>query len=67
MNQSDLHAAIDEAQRFLNKAHRLRLAPRSDDRKKLDWTSENTMLTAEVKRASMDLTRALAVIRRTAR
>ncbi len=65
MNQSDLIEVIDLAQRFINVASKQRLAKRSEYHMKNGW-AEPGHLAAATKRASMDLTRALAVIRRTA-
>jgi len=66
MRQDELIEAIDAAQRFINVASRQRVAPRSDLEKRNDWAATG-MLASATKRASMDLTRALAVIRNRSR
>lgn len=64
MRQDELIEAIDAAQRFINVASKQRVAARSDYEKRNDVAAQG-MTAAATKRASMDLTRALAVIRKT--
>lgn len=64
MRQSELIEAIDAAQRFINVASKQRLTKRNELQVKHGW-AETGHLAAATKRASMDLTRALAVIRKT--
>lgn len=66
MRQSDLIEAIDLAQNFINKASKQRVAHRSDLEKHNDWAATG-VYAASTKRASMDLTRALAAIRNRSR
>ena len=63
MKQSDLLHAIAEARRFIAAALVLRDAERRDIDKQHDWTATGKPASA-TKRASMDLTRALAQIRK---
>lgn len=58
MNHVSLGDAIDQARRFLRLAQEL-----DQDTKKEQWIGTSAK-SAAVKRASMDLTRALAVMRR---
>lgn len=66
MRQDELIEAIDAAQRFINVASKQRVASRSDYEKRNDFAAQG-MPAAATKRASMDLTRALAVIRNRSR
>ena len=61
MNKSKLHKAMFEARRFYDKAKELD-KERSDDG--TDFNYKGSALTGSVKRASMDLTRALADLRK---
>lgn len=66
MNHTALKTAIAEAKRFLIKAER---AERGFDanpytENEQPWVNNDTTATAAAKRASMDLTRALADLRR---
>ncbi len=68
MKVQHLLTAIDEAERFLTKAKRLRAAQKAAEKdskwEPSPWVSASPSGCAEVKRASMDLTRALADVRR---
>ena len=60
MNQKTLQAAISEAQRFLDLAKDLHMQSAH-----IDWIDiQGTARSGAVRRASMDLTRALADLRR---
>lgn len=67
MTHDDIDLACEEARRFLERAEAARAALRHE---KSDhggyWWNTNTKATAALKRASMDLTRALVAIRRSA-
>ena len=60
MNQKTLQAAISEAQRFLDLAKDLHMQSTHDDLIYIRGTARS----GAVRRASMDLTRALADLRR---
>jgi hypothetical protein len=72
MDKKKLDIAIEEAERFLKKAKSLRDLTISDEKRikmakeKGDyyWVSSNPKESGAVRRASMDLTRALADLRR---
>lgn len=70
MKHSNLDAAISEAQRFLTRARRLKaVQPRRDAVRKLsgldDYIDSGTPVeSGALRRASLDLTRALADLRR---
>ena len=61
MNQETLMYAINEAERFIDRAHELDDLIRSQDAD--TWTSLNPKESGAVRRASMDLTRVLADLR----
>lgn len=58
MNRSNLHKAMYEAERFLDKANEL------DNEVECTTYYTGSALSGAVKRASMDLTRALADLRK---
>lgn len=62
MNFKTLDTAISEAKRFLSRAESLREGAKTED-ECLQWVTTNRKR-GEVRRASMDLTRALADLRR---
>ena len=72
MDTKKLNVAIEEAERFLGKAKELRFLITEDDKKWKEakakgehyWTGSNPKESGAVRRASMDLTRALANLRR---
>lgn len=66
MRHSDLIEAINLAQNFIKKARTQLSAHRSDLEKHNDWAAIG-VYAASTKRASMDLTRALAAIRNRSR
>lgn len=69
MDPDSLTAAIAEAERFIERASAARDAfnwRKFTNAEGGYWNNSNTVLSAAAKRASMDLTRTLAVIRRPA-
>lgn len=65
MNRKMLGRAIDEAKRFLDRAAPLHDAMKRDEKVEDYWRHEaKPSMRGAVKRASMDLTRALADLRR---
>ena len=65
MNHTHLKTAISEAERFLDRARRAErgFGP-NPYHESAPWANPDTTATAAVKRASMDLTRALADLRK---
>lgn len=69
MNPDSLTAAIAEAERFIERASAARDAfqwQKFNNGSGGYWNNSNTVLSASARRSSMDLTRALAEIRRPA-
>ena len=64
MNLLLLANAIYEAERFIAKAKQAQMRQETERREKGDWTQVASKETAACRRASMDLTRALATLRR---
>ena len=63
MKQSNLQRAIEEAHRFLKLATTQYNTPRPDNYARYDWAITGAASSA-TRRASMDLTRALATLRK---
>ena len=62
MTPETLNEAINEAERFLRKAKKAKSGVHKNEYGSIEFASQSD--TAAVKRASMDLTKALAAIRR---